>query len=63
MVEEGLNQAQLAKKMECTTGDLCYMLNGQRTISKKNAQRFEEVLGIPALVILMMQDMKELNII
>lgn len=61
MTDAGMNQKELAEKLEISTPVMCDILTNKRGFTTKQAKKCEEVFGVPALIFMMMYDIKKLE--
>ena len=61
MTDAGMNQRELAEKMGISTPVMCDILTNKRGFTTKQAKKCEEIFGIPALIFMMMYNIKELE--
>lgn len=61
MTDAGMNQKQLAEKIGISTPVMCDILTNKRGFTMKQAKKCEEVFGVPAVIFLMMYNLKELE--
>lgn len=61
MNDAGMNQKQLAEKMGISTPVMCDILTNRRGFTTKQAKRCEEIFGVPAVILMMMYDLKKLE--
>ena len=61
MTDAGMNQKELAEKLEISTPVMCNILTNKRGFTTKQAKKCEEVFGVPALIFMMMYDIKKLE--
>lgn len=61
MTDAGMNQRELAEKLEISTPVMCDILTNKRGFTTKQAKKCEEVFGVPALIFMMMYDIKKLE--
>lgn len=61
MTDAGMNQRELAEKLEISTPVMCDILTNKRGFTVKQAKKCEEVFGVPALIFMMMYDIKKLE--
>lgn len=61
MTDAGMNQRELAEKMGISTPVMCDILTNKRGFTTKQAKRCEEIFGVPAVIFLMMYNLKELE--
>lgn len=61
MTDAGMNQKELAGKLGISTPVMCDILTNRRGFTTKQAKKCEEVFGVPALIFMMMYDIKKLE--
>lgn len=61
MTDAGMNQKQLAEKIGISTPVMCDILANKRGFTTKHAKKCEEIFGVPAVIFLMMYNLKELE--
>lgn len=61
MTDAGMNQRELAEKMGISTPVMCDILTNKRGFTTKQAKKCEEIFGVPALIFMIMYNMKELE--
>ena len=61
MTDAGMNQKQLAEKIGITTPVICDILANKRGFTTKQAKRCEEIFGIPAIIFIMMYELRYLE--
>ena len=61
MTDAGINQRELAEKMGISTPVMCDILTNKRGFTTKQAKKCEEIFGVPALIFMMMYNIKELE--
>lgn len=61
MTDAGMNQKQLAEKIGISTPVMCDILTNKRGFTTKQAKRCEEIFGVPAVILMMMYDLKKLE--
>lgn len=61
MTDAGMNQRELAEKMGISTPVMCDILTNKRGFTTKQAKKCEEIFGVPALIFMMMYNIKELE--
>lgn len=61
MTDAGMNQKELAEKIGISTPAMCDILTNKRGFNVKQAKKCEEIFGIPALIFMMMYDIKKLE--
>lgn len=61
MTDAGMNQRELAEKMGISTPVMCDILTNKRGFTTKQAKKREEIFGVPALIFMIMYNMKELE--
>ena len=61
MTDAGMNQKELAEKIGISTPVLCDILANKRGFTTKQAKKCGEVFGVPALIFMMMYDLKKLE--
>ena len=61
MTDAGMNQKQLAERLDISTPVICDILTNKRGFTTRQAKKCEEVFGVPALIFMMMYDIKKLE--
>lgn len=61
MTNAGMNQRELAEKIGISTPVMCDILTNKRGFTTKQAKKCEEIFGIPALIFMMMYNIRELE--
>ena len=61
MTDAGMNQKQLAERLDISTPVMCDILTNKRGFTTKQAKKCEAVFGVPALVFMMMYDINKLE--
>ena len=61
MTDAGMNQKQLAEKIGISTPVMCDILTNKRGFTTKQAKKCEEIFGVPAVIFMMMYDVKKLE--
>lgn len=61
MNDAGMNQKQLAEKMGISTPVMCDILTNKRGFTTKQAKKCEEIFGVPAVILMMMYNLKKLE--
>lgn len=61
MTDAGMNQKQLAEKIGISTPVMCDILTNRRGFTTKQAKKCEEIFGVPAVIFMMMYDLKKLE--
>lgn len=61
MTDAGMNQRELAEKMGISTPVMCDILTNKRGFTTKQAKKCEEIFGVPALIFMMMYNIKNLE--
>ena len=61
MTDAGMNQKELAERLDISTPVMCHILTNKRGFTTKQAKKCEEVFGVPALIFMMMYDIKKLE--
>ena len=62
MTDAGMNQRELAEKIGISTPVLCDILANKRGFTTKQAKKCEEIFGVPAVIFMMMHNIKELGL-
>lgn len=61
MTDAGMNQEQLAEKIGICTPVMSNILTNKRGFTTKHAKKCEEIFGVPAVIFMMMYDLKKLE--
>ena len=61
MTDAGMNQKQLAEKIGISTPVMCDILTNRRGFTTNQAKKCEEIFGVPAVIFMMMYDLKKLE--
>ena len=61
MTDAGMNQKELAEKLGISTPMMCDILTKKRGFTVKQAKKCEEIFGVPAVIFMMMYDIKKLE--
>lgn len=61
MVDAGLNQRELAEKPGMQTSCFCDIIKGRRSVTAKTAKKLEDIFGVPALIFMLMEDIKDVE--